>query len=163
MKVVSNSSPLINLARIGQLSLLARLFGRLQIPEAVWREVVEKGHGNPGADEIRQAEWIECVAVSNRQLVHSLRQELDPGEAESIALAVEINADWLLMDERLGRQTARYFGLGYLGLVGVLKIAKAGGEIGAIRPLLDQLRDIAGFRISVSLYEHVLNDVGEWG
>jgi predicted nucleic acid-binding protein len=47
-------------------------------------------------------------------------------------------------------------------LVGVLKIAKAGGEKGAIRPLLDQLRDIAGFRISVSLYEHVLIDVGEW-
>jgi uncharacterized protein len=101
MKVVSNSSPLINLARIGQLNLLAHLFGRLLIPDAVWREVVEKGHGNPGADEINQAEWIERVAVSNRQLVHSLLQELDPGEAESIALAVEINADWLLMDSVL--------------------------------------------------------------
>lgn len=112
MKVVSNTSPLINLARIGHLNLLPRIFGRLLIPEAVWQEAVIDGEGQPGAKEIRQADWIERATVSNRQLVRSLRQELDPGEAEAIALAVEINADWLLMDERLARQTARHFGLG---------------------------------------------------
>ncbi|WP_244083925.1 hypothetical protein [Desulforhabdus sp. TSK] len=56
MKVVSNASPLINLARIGRLSLLPRIFDRLLIPEAVWQEVVEEGQGQPGADEIRQGE-----------------------------------------------------------------------------------------------------------
>ena len=90
------------LGRIGQLALLQQLFGRLLLPEAVWQEVVEDGRGQPGADEIRRAAWVERATVSNGQLVHSLRQELDPGEAEAVALAVELNADWLLMDERLG-------------------------------------------------------------
>lgn len=161
MKVVSNASPLINLARIGQLSLLPRIFGRLLIPEAVWQEVVVDGEDQPGAKEICQADWVERAVVSNHQLVRSLRQELDPGEAEAIALAVEINADWLLMDERLGRQTARHFGLGYIGLIGILKVAKQRGEIAALRPLLEQLRDLAGFRISPVLYEQVLREMGE--
>ena len=93
MKAVSNSSPLINLARIGKLNLLPRIFGRIIIPNAVWQEVAVEDQDYPGADEIRQAKWIQRAAVSNRQLVHSLRQELDAGEAEVIASAVEINAE----------------------------------------------------------------------
>lgn len=161
MKVVSNASPLINLARIGQLSLLPCLFGRLLIPEAVWHEVVIEGHGQPGADEVRAAQWIELSAVANRDLVHLLRQDLDPGEAEAVALAVGINADWLVMDERLGRETARHFGLRCVGLIGVLSAAKRRGVVSALHPLLDQLRDVAGFRISSALYEQVLRDAGE--
>ena len=80
MKVVSNASPLINLARIGQLALLPRIFGGLLVPEAVWQEVVVGGQGQPGAEEIRLADWIEQTAVTNLPLVHSLRQELDAEE-----------------------------------------------------------------------------------
>jgi len=161
MKVVSNASPLINMARIGQLSLLPRIFERILIPEAVWLEVVVDGEDQPGAKEILQTDWVERAIVSNHQLVRSLRQELDAGEAEAIALAVEINADWLLMDERLGRQTARHFGLGYIGLIGILKAAKQRGEIAGLRPLLEQLRALAGFRISPALYEQALREMGE--
>jgi hypothetical protein len=161
VKVVSNASPLINLARIGRLGLLARVFNQVIIPEAVWQEVVVDGEGQPGAEEVRQADWIVREVASNRQLVHSLRQELDAGEAEAIALSVEINADWLLMDERLGRETARHFGLGYIGLIGVLQVAKRRGEIEMLRPLLAQLRDLAGFRVSPALYERILQEEGE--
>jgi len=161
MIVVSNTSPLINLARIGHLDLLQRIFGKILIPAAVWQEAVIDGEGQPGAKEICQAGWIERLTVTNRQLVHSLGQELDPGEAEAISLAVEIKADWLLMDERLGRQTARHFDLGTIGLIGILKVAKQRGEIAALRPLLEQLRDIAGFRISQALFDQALQDVGE--
>lgn len=73
MKVVSNASPLINLARIGRLDLLPRIFGYLFIPEAVWQEVVVEGQGQPGAEEIRLANWIERKNVTNYHLVHSLR------------------------------------------------------------------------------------------
>ena len=90
-----------------------------------------------------------------------MRQELDPGEAEAIALAAEIDADWLLMDERLGRETARHFGLIPIGLIGILKIAKQQREIEALAPVLDQLRDLAGFRISDALYELVLREAKE--
>ena len=162
MIVVSNTSPLINLASIDHLDLLRRIFSRILIPAAVWQEAVIDGEGQPGAKEICQAGWIERLTVTNRQLVHSLGQELDPGEAEAISLAVEIKADWLLMDERLGRQTARHFGLGNIGLIGILKVAKLRGEIASLRPLLEQLRDIAGFRISQALFEQALLDVGEF-
>jgi len=84
MKIVSNSSPLINLARIGKLGLLRELYGELIIPEAVWHEVVVEGSGQPGADEVKGADWIKAQVVTNRDLKRALQQELDAGEAEAI-------------------------------------------------------------------------------
>jgi predicted nucleic acid-binding protein len=98
MSIVSNASPLINLARIGKLSFLQELYGELIIPGAVWHEVVVEGAGQPGADEVKAADWIKQRDVTNRQLTQALKQELDAGEAEAIALALEIGADLLLMD-----------------------------------------------------------------
>ncbi|HUU41202.1 MAG TPA: DUF3368 domain-containing protein, partial [Desulfatiglandales bacterium] len=99
--------------------------------------------------------------VTNRQLTQALKQELDAGEAEAIALALEIGADLLLMDENLGREVARHLGLRYTGLIGVLIEAKRKGFITAVKPCLDQLRDIAGFRLSEVLYARVLRDQEE--
>jgi hypothetical protein len=161
VSVVSNASPLINLARIGKLDLLHDLYGELTIPEAVWREVVVEGAGQPGADEVKGATWIKRHAVTNRQLVHALQQELDAGEAEAIVLASETEAELLLMDERLGRETAQHLGLRYTGLIGVLVEAKRKGLISAVKPHLDALRDAAGFRVSDVLYTRVLQDEGE--
>ena len=161
MHVVSNSSPLINLARIGKLTLLRELFGVLIVPDAVWQEVVVEGAGQPGADEVRSAEWIQRQAVMNTQLVQALQQDLDAGEAEAIALSLELGADLLLMDENLGRQTARHLGLRYVGLIGALVMAKRRGLISAVKPHLDLLRDIAGFRVDAALYDHVLKDQSE--
>jgi predicted nucleic acid-binding protein len=162
MSVVSNSSPLINLARIGRLDLLSRLYGELIIPEAVWHEVVVQGAGQTGAHEIETATWIRVQPVTNRELVRALRHELDTGEAEAIALALEVDTEFLLMDEHLGRETASYMGIRCIGLVGVLVEAKKKGLIGQIRPLLDTLRDLAGFWVSETLYRRVLDDEGEW-
>ena len=161
MSIVSNASALINLARIGKLDLLHQLYGELVIPEAVWKEVVIEGAGQPGADEVKVACWIKMHPVTNRQLVHALRQDLDAGEAEAIALALEIEAELLLMDERLGRETAHHFGLRYMGLIGALIEAKHKGLVRSIKPYLDALRDIAGFRISDILYLRILQDEGE--
>lgn len=161
MHVVSNSSPLINLARIGKLTLLRELFGVLIVPDAVWQEVVVEGAGQPGADEVRSAAWIQRQAVMNTQLAQALQQDLDAGEAEAIALSLELGADLLLMDENLGRQTARHLGLRYVGLIGALVMAKRRGLISAVKPHLDLLRDIAGFRVDAALYDHVLKDQSE--
>lgn len=163
MRVVSNSSALINLARIGKLTLLRELFGVLIVPDAVWQEVVVEGAGQPGADEIGSADWIQRQAVMNMQLVQALQQDLDAGEAEAIALSLEIGAELLLMDENLGRETARHLGLRYIGLIGALVMAKRRGLISAIKQHLDMLRDIAGFRVDAALYAQVLKDQGETG
>ena len=161
MSIVSNSSALINLARIGILDILQQLYVEITIPEAVWHEVVVEGAGQLGADTVKDATWIKTTAVTNKQLVHALRQELDAGEAEAIALAQEIGAELLLMDDHLGRQTAHYLGLRYSGLIGVLIEAKKKGLFRSIKPQIDKLREVAGFRISKELYLRVLKDEGE--
>ena len=124
MNVVSNASPLIALIRLGHLDLLRQLYGTVVIPDAVWHEVVVEGADQPGAEAVSSSSWIVRRTVTNRPLVHALRQELDAGEAEAIALAVEIDDALLLMDERLGRDTARHCGIRYTGVVGVLIDAK---------------------------------------
>jgi len=161
MSVVSNSSALINMARIGRLDLLRQLYGELLIPQAVWDEVVIEGAGQPGANEVKEASWIKKCSVNDEQLVRALRQELGAGEAEAIVLALEVEAEILLMDERLGRETAHYMGLRRVGLIGALIEAKHRGLIDAIKPLLDVLRTQAGFRVSDDLYTRVLEDEGE--
>ena len=161
MIVISDTSPLINLAWIGKLSLLEQLYGSLLMPTAVWQEAVEMGAGQPGSTEIKAAAWIQIVEVQNTPLVIALQQDLDAGEAEAIALALEQNADLLLIDERLGRTTASRFGLSYIGLIGVLITAKKQGLLTAIKPDLDMLRRVAGFYISDQLYHRILEDQGE--
>ena len=82
--------------------------------------------------------------------MRALRQDLDAGEAEAIALAVEVEADLLLMDERLGRETARHLGMRYVGLIGVLITAKRNGLIDDVKSRLAALRAVAGIALRVS-------------
>ena len=159
--IVSDTSSLINLARIGELNLLNKLYGEIIVPEAVWKEVVVDGVGRPGAEDIQKADWIKRAPVKNRNLVRALMLDLDAGEAQAIALSLELEAELLLMDERLGRESAHYFGLRYIGLIGVLIEAKHRGLILDVKSSLDTLRDKAGFRIAQSLYERVLRDQKE--
>jgi predicted nucleic acid-binding protein len=81
VQVVSNTSPLINLASVGLLDLLPKLYRRVLIPEAVWHEVVILGAGQPGANELAQAAWADVVKPHNRDLVTALQRELDAGES----------------------------------------------------------------------------------
>ena len=161
MSIVSDCSALINLARIGRLELLQQIYREVTVPEAVWHEVVVEGAGKVGADIVKDAIWIKTSAVTNKDLVRALRQELDAGEAEAIALSQEIGAELLLMDDHLGRQTARHLGLRYTGLIGVLIEAKKKGLISSVKPQIEKLRDVAGFRINEALYLRVLQDEGE--
>ena len=97
--IISDSSTLIHLARIDRLSLLREMFGAIAIPPAVWQEVVMEGKGRSGAQEVRTAQnsgWIQVVDVADKPLLKMLKSELDNGEAEAIALAVEMEADLIV-------------------------------------------------------------------
>jgi predicted nucleic acid-binding protein len=159
--IVSNTSPIINLACIDRLDVLPALFGEIAIPDAVFHEIAVAHPDAPGASDVRTAPWVRRRSVVNRPLVDSLRLELDPGEAEAIACAVEANAQLLLIDERRGRLVALRLGLATTGLMGVLLLARKKGLIESIRPLLDDLRRVAGFWIGDVLYAQVLREAGE--
>ena len=92
MRAVTNSSVLIALSTIGQLSLLHQRFpDGVLLPQAVWREVVETGKGQPGAQDVALASWLTVCQVTNQTLISLLRIELDEGEAEAIAQAKRRN------------------------------------------------------------------------
>lgn len=161
MIVVSNTSPLTNLAAIRQFDLLHKLYGTLHVASGVRAELSFGGKNWPGYDETMNAAWIQHHRISNEDLVTALRRDLDRGEAESIALAVELQADLLLMDEQEGRRFADRFDLNTLGVVGVLIEAKARGEIDLIRPHLDALRQVAGFYLGDAVYSFALETARE--
>lgn len=159
--VVSNTSPLTNLAAIGQLDLLHLIFGHLSIPQSVFGELTFGGISWPGAAEVASAGWIHIRQVEPTHLIDALRLELDRGEAEAIALALQLKADLILIDEQAGREAARYLGLNVMGVVGFLVRAKQLGHIENVLPHLDALRQQAGFYLSESVYRHALSLAGE--
>ena len=120
LKVVSNSTPLIALAKISRFQLLKELFIEINIPKAVYDEVVTSGKGRSGYAELKDADWIQCHQVHNHDLVAFLKISLDAGESEAIALAREISADLLLIDDGDGRRVAESVGIVITGTIGLL-------------------------------------------
>lgn len=137
---VSNSSPLIHLSMVGRISLLHR-FSSIYIPPAVWQEVVEQGGSRPGTAEIRDAResgWLRVIEPSDKTLVRLLKQELHAGEAESIALALEVRPDVLLLDETEARRVAGLYCLPITGIIGLLIQAKHDGLVSSLAEEMDQ-------------------------
>ena len=161
MIVVSNTSPLTNLAAIGQFHLLHDLYGELHIADGVWAELNAGGYRWPGRDAVAAAAWIQRHRVNNPALVALLQRDLDRGEAETIALALDLQADLVLLDEREGRRIAQRMGLSMIGVIGILLEAKAQGQIERLQSHLDALRHEAGFYLSESVYQRAIVLAGE--
>jgi uncharacterized protein len=156
MIVVSNTSPLTNLASIGQFGLLRKLYSQIHIADGVWDELNAYDQRWPGCDEVASASWVCQHPVKNHPMVNILRRDLDRGESESIVLAEELGADMILLDEKEGRHAAQRLGLKVVGVMGVLLEAKSHGYLDAVHPHLDALRRTAGFYVSDSFYQTVL-------
>lgn len=160
LKVVSNSSPLIHLGKIGLLHLLSEKFNQILIPNAVWHEVVEEGGDEPDAETIASLSWIKVQNVQPSPLLTTLLSLLDKGEAEAIVLAMEIGADLILLDESDARKIAELYNLRKTGLLGVLIKARLQGRIQSLKVCLEDLRN-TGFYLSEQVYEKVLKAVNE--
>lgn len=89
MTIVSNTSPVTNLAGIGYLTLLQDLYGTITIPRGVFNEMVRIGKIVPGTLEVQTLSWITACDLQDLERVRTLRSVLDLGEAEAIALALE--------------------------------------------------------------------------
>lgn len=159
MIVISNTSPISGLAEIGQLDLVRELFGTIIIPDAVRNELTAKGGQHAGSKAV-DLEWISTRSVSNQVMVDVLRGDLDVGEAEVLALAIELSADLVILDERRGRKVAARLGITSIGCVGILLHAKEDGLISEVLPCVKQLRD-TGFWMSAGLEESIRKAANE--
>ncbi len=161
MIIVSDTSPISGLYRIHRLHLLNDLFGKVILPHAVMQELTALKKWGYDLAEIAQAPWIEVRSVVASPYLNQLKLVLDDGEAEAIALAKELGADLLLIDERKGRRIAQTEGLRMVGVLAVLIEAKNTGLISTVKLPLDELIANTRFRISDSLYKSVLARVKE--
>lgn len=158
MIVVADSSTLIGLARIGKLSLLSELYGRVLIPKAVYDEVV--GSGRHGSENAKMAEYLVVKEVKDEVAVELLLSSFGRGEAEVLTLAREVGADVVLVDEKKARKSARRAGFEVLGVLGMLITAKKRGLIPYVRPFIEKLCE-SGFRLSEGVIERTLREAGE--
>jgi predicted nucleic acid-binding protein len=147
--IVSDTSCLILLDKIGELELLQKLFGQIVITQIV-------------ADEFGKElpDWIDKQNPLNRNNQLVLETSLDKGEASSIALALEKEDCLLIIDEGRGRKVAKQLGLTITGTLGVLAQAKQSGYLIALKPLLDKVKQ-TDFRLSEQLVKATLKEVGE--
>jgi len=157
--VVVNTTPIIALALIGQLDLLQHLYGEVLIPPTVQAEVLAGGSVGVGVAELQKADWVRTVHLQDPRRA-DLLSDLDRGEAEVIALAQELNADLVIIDERLARLHAKRLGLPLTGTLGVLLKAKERRFIPIVRPLIDQLRQ-GGIRLDETVVAEALQLAGE--
>jgi uncharacterized protein len=158
MLVVSDTSAISNLIQVELLDILHQLFGEIIISNAVYEELSEIDSQKLYIDNLS---WIHIETVKNQDFVHELENDLDKGESESIALAIEFNADFLIIDELKGRKIAESLGIKIVGLLGSLLKAKEKGYLQTIAPILEKLSIQAGFHINPQLRAHILKLANE--
>jgi predicted nucleic acid-binding protein len=159
-KVISNSSTIIHLAKINELTLLKEYYQTITIPAKVQKECIFEGEDRKEVEIIKGADWINVEHVKDQNLVKLLRTTLDDGESEAIALAVETGADLILLDDSDAREKARLFGLNITGIIGILLRAKSDGKIVSLKEKLTALKE-SGFWIGVELEKVLLSEAAE--
>lgn len=157
-KIVSNTTPIISLLKVGKLDILKELYHKVYIPNEVYLEI-EAGKHKEYYIDLAAIEWIQISKIQNAKSL-SFFLDLDKGEAEAIVLANEINADLLILDETLGRFHAKHIGLNVTGTIGILLKAKENGIIDKIKPILIELSQ-KGIWLSEKLIEQTLTKASE--
>lgn len=159
MIVISDTTPLISLMKIDQLNLLNYLFGEVQIPSAVFEELISNSRFPDESRQIRECPFIKKINVTDTNAVNLLRRStgLDAGESEAIILSDSISASLLLMDEAKGREVAAQMGIQLMGTIGILLIANNGNLLSKDQVLecIETLK-ITGRHISDKLYKQLI-------
>ncbi|MBE2283955.1 MAG: DUF3368 domain-containing protein [Prosthecobacter sp.] len=152
MLVISDTSPLTALLLSRREELLRLVFGRVVIPPAVQSELLKAHRSLPV--------WIEVLKPAQIPQVIS-DAGLDAGETEAIALALELQPDALLMDERLGRKLAQVHHLRVTGLLGFFVLAKNKGLVAEVAPLIREAQKLGNCWFGEHLIQAVCSSVGE--
>jgi hypothetical protein len=155
MIAVSNTSPLILLAKIRRLDLLCQLYHHIVVPTSVLAEVTAKSTNEAERIKLLVRSGQCQVRQASAQAVKDLPDDLGSGERETIALALETRADLVILDDQRGRRSACEQGLTVTGTVGVLVEAKWRGLIPSLRQDLDRLVE-AGMWMNEAFYHRLL-------
>ena len=157
MKVVANTTPLISLASIDKLELLKDIFGEIIIADAVYNEIKAKqGYGYNEID----TNYIKVQSIKGIAYRDFLLNQLDLGETETIILAKELDADFVIIDENIAYKIAKSSELNVVRTLSILLRAKERGLIPALKPLLDEMI-IRGRWYSQRVYKTILEQAGE--
>lgn len=147
--IISDTSCLIILSKIGEIELLKKVYGRVVTTTDI-------------ADEFGEVlpEWIEIVSVQDKLRQQLLEMQIDKGESSAIALALETSVSTLIIDDNKARRVASQLGLNFTGTIGVIIKAKLTGKIESIKPLLSKIKQ-TNFRISPELEIQALIEAKE--
>lgn len=145
--VVSDSTCLIGFERIRKLEILPKLFGCVLVPPAVLSEFGS------------QFDWIAVEQLADSTLSNLLRMTVGSGEAEAIALAIQMKHQ-LITDDKQARSIAEQLGVKVKGTLGVLLLAKQAGIIENVRSNVDAL-ELNGFHLSEALRDEILRIANE--
>jgi predicted nucleic acid-binding protein len=153
MIVVSDTTALTTLIKSGLEHVLPGLFGEVRIPRAV-------------AQELRQFHpvlptWCQIESAKESRVLDSLRIAVDAGEAEAIALALDLQADFVLLDDKKGRRQAEALGLTCLALPAVMVAAKRQGLISSVTEAFAILAAKGRYGVAESTAIVLLRSVGE--
>lgn len=162
--VIPDSSTLLHLAEITRFYLIRSYYPPLIIPRAVLKEIIESGKNMHGSQEITtgiERGDIMVHEIINTRLSLSLQNEIHPGEAEVIVLALELDRSILLLDDHDARIVASRLSLKYTGVLGILIRAKLDGKISSLRTEIEGLRNHGKFWISDQVLHKALKYVGE--
>ena len=158
MLIVSDTSCITNLIQINQLNLLPVIYTQVIITPVVKKELQQF---HLFSDEAIEKLNLIIQSPVNTVAVNQLMLQLDAGESESIILAEELHADFLLVDERKATRIANERGLTTIGILGVILLAKQSNHITSAKLLLDDLRLKTTFHFSDSLYNKIIQLAGE--
>lgn len=147
--IISDTSCLILLEKIGELELLHKVFGEILITQEI-------------ADEygLNLPEWISIQNSTNKNYQKILEASVDKGEASAIALAVELVDCLLIIDDLKGRNLAETLGIKITGTLGVILEAKLSGKIKSVKPLLGKIKQ-TDFHFSEELEKKILATANE--
>jgi uncharacterized protein len=163
MTVISDTTCLSALARIGSLPLLRVLFGEVIIPNRVYAELQALREFEVDVTVFDRLDWLLVKSPADSPLLERLlaSKKIDPGEAYAIALAVELQADWLVLDDLNARKVATDLGLNITGLGGIFLQAKSAGLVPSVKKMLDLCISKANFRLSAEVYRRLVDLAGE--
>lgn len=157
MITVSNTTPIVSFSSIGKIEILKDIFHEIIIPQAVYNEI--KAKRSFGYDEV-DLDFIKVQAIKNKDSNLNIQNRLDLGEAETIILSKEINADNTIIDENIGYAIAKEEGLNVVRTLSILLRAKEKNIITEVKPCIDEMI-IKGRWYSNRVYEAFLKRAGE--